>query len=285
MHFPELTPWAITVLSIEGALHLAGIVLLILWWRRSRAPHRSTRAELATLALPASDLLLAAFTVVVGALLLQSAVGGLARTMPTALSPEAWLVAQGCGFQLGLLSGALLGHRLASLGRGHRPPDPAPAPVGIPTAPAVGAGALLFVASLPLLLATSMAWQAILRAAGQSTDQQEMVDLVRNTDSVGLLALIALLAVVLAPVAEELVFRAGLFRYLRTRVHRGVALTAPALLFAALHGNLVAFVPLTVLGVLLALAYEQSGRLLVPIVAHALFNLHTLALVLSGVDL
>ena len=47
----------------------------------------------------------------------------------------------------------------------------------------------------------------------------------------------------------------------------------------------VAFVPLAVFGVLLALAYEQSGRLVVPVVAHALFNLHTLALVLSGVEI
>lgn len=283
MRFPELTPWAITVLSIEGALHLAGIALLTLWWKRSRTPDASNRPEVGALALAPSDLLLAAFTVVVGALLLQSAVGGLARTLPEVLSPEAWLVAQGCGFQLGLLSGALLGHRLATLGR--RGPAVGPPQVGLPTARAVGAGALLFVASLPLLLASSLAWQGVLRAAGLPTDQQEMVDLVRNTDSPGLLTLIALLAVVLAPVAEELVFRAGLFRYLRTRVPRGVALAAPALLFAALHGNLVAFAPLVVLGVLLALAYEQSGRLLVPITAHALFNLHTLALVLSGVDL
>jgi hypothetical protein len=112
-----------------------------------------------------------------------------------------------------------------------------------------------------------------------------MVDPVRNANAPSLLALIAVLAVVLAPVAEELVFRAGLFRYLRTRVPRAVALAAPALLFAALHANLVAFAPLAVFGVLLALAYEQSGRLIVPVIAHALFNLHTLALVLSGVDL
>ncbi len=284
MDLPELTPRVVTVLALEGVLYLAGLVVLITGWRRSRAStSAAVRGEIGTLTLPLSDLLLAAFAVVVGALLLQSAVGGLARALPHALTSDAWLVAQGCGFQLGLLSGALLGHRLTSVNRREAPAPSASAAVS--TRSAIGRGALLFLASLPLVFVAAMAWQAGLHAAGFPTDQQEMVDLVRNADSPALVLLIALLAVVLAPVAEELVFRAGLFRYLRTRVPRSVALTAPSLLFAALHGNAVAFAPLAVLGVLLSLAYERSGRLLVPIVAHALFNLHTLALVLSGVDL
>jgi membrane protease YdiL (CAAX protease family) len=35
--------------------------------------------------------------------------------------------------------------------------------------------------------------------------------------------------------------------------------------------------------VFFALAYEQTGRLRVPIIAHALFNLHTILLVMAGV--
>lgn len=284
MDLPELTPRVVTVLVIEGTLYLAGLVALITWWRRRQAPaSNAVQGEIGTLPLSLSDLLLAAFAVVVGALLLQSAVGGLARALPGTLTPDAWLVAQGCGFQLGLLSGAVLGHRLTTLHRREAPASAARA--ALSTTSAIGRGALLFLASLPLVFVAAMVWQAVLRAAGLPTDQQEMVELVRNADSRGLLLLIALLAVVIAPVAEELVFRAGLFRYLRTRAPRTLALAAPSLLFAALHGNVVAFAPLAVFGVLLSLAYEQSGRLLVPIVAHALFNLHTLALVLSGVDL
>lgn len=284
MDFPELTPRFIAVLTLEIALCLGGVATLIAWGRRQRrAAGGANPADIGTLTLPLSDLLLAAFTIVVGALLLQSAVGGLSLVIPSALSPEAWTVAQGCGFQLGLLSGALLGHRLAVASS--RQPVTGPARSPLSTREALAAGALVFVASVPVLFVSAMTWEAGLRAAGFPTDQQEMVELVRNADAPGLLALIAVLAVVLAPVAEELVFRAGLFRYLRTRVPRAIALVAPALLFAALHANLVAFVPLAVFGVLLSLAYEHSGRLLVPIVAHALFNLHTLALVLSGVDI
>lgn len=284
MDLPEPTPRFLAVLAVEVVLYLGGIASLIAWWKQCRkASGAEARANIGTLNLALSDLLLAAFTIVVGALLLQSAVGALAQVIPAALSPEAWMVAQGCGFQLGLLSGALLGHRLAAVSNRDRVTSPSRSPLS--TTQACAAGALLFLASLPLILTAALAWKAALRAVGLPTDQQDMVDLVRNADAPGLLALIAVLAVALAPVAEELVFRAGLFRYLRTRVPRAVSLVAPALLFAALHANLVAFVPLAVFGVLLALAYEQSGRLVVPVVAHALFNLHTLALVLSGVEI
>ena len=88
---------------------------------------------------------------------------------------------------------------------------------------------------------------------------------------------------IIAPLTEELIFRAGLFRYLRTRVPRWIALLAPATIFAALHSNLVAFVPLLLLGVLFSLAYERTGRISVTIVAHSLFNLHTILLILAGV--
>ncbi|MFA5056810.1 MAG: CPBP family intramembrane glutamic endopeptidase, partial [Opitutaceae bacterium] len=50
-----------------------------------------------------------------------------------------------------------------------------------------------------------------------------------------------------------------------------------------LHANWVSFLPLCVLGVIFAMAYERTGRIAVPMLAHALFNLNTLLLVLSGI--
>jgi hypothetical protein len=91
------------------------------------------------------------------------------------------------------------------------------------------------------------------------------------------------LALVVAPVSEELVFRAGLFRFLRSRAPRWVAFAVSAGLFALLHGNWVSSLPLFVLGLLFAAAYERTGRVAVPMLAHAFFNLNTLLLVLSGV--
>ena len=57
-----------------------------------------------------------------------------------------------------------------------------------------------------------------------------------------------------------------------------------AIVFGALHGNYVAFLPLVAFGVILSLAYERTGSILVPMVAHSLFNLNTILLVIAGVS-
>jgi hypothetical protein len=99
------------------------------------------------------------------------------------------------------------------------------------------------------------------------------------------------LAVVIAPLTEELVFRAGLFRFLRSRAPHWLALGVSAVLFASLHVNwvtlegLTSFVPLVALAVMFSLAYERTGKIGTAIVAHALFNLNTVVLIFSGVGL
>jgi hypothetical protein len=99
------------------------------------------------------------------------------------------------------------------------------------------------------------------------------------------------LALVTAPISEELVFRAGLFRYFRTRMPRSIALIAPALMFAVLHVNwetlegLASVGPLVMLATIFSLAYERTGRIGTSMVAHALFNLNTIMLIFTGVGL
>jgi membrane protease YdiL (CAAX protease family) len=51
-----------------------------------------------------------------------------------------------------------------------------------------------------------------------------------------------------------------------------------------MHGNLVAFGPLFALGLVFAIAYERTGRIAVPIIAHGLFNLNTVVLLLAGIE-
>ncbi|WP_082782749.1 CPBP family intramembrane glutamic endopeptidase [Cephaloticoccus capnophilus] len=143
-----------------------------------------------------------------------------------------------------------------------------------------GLGTLLI--ALPLVAASALAWQSLLRLCGIEIHEQDLVGIFAETDSALILGSMALLAVVSAPITEELVFRAGLFRFLRTRTPRWVALALPALLFAAMHANLASFVPLAVLGIVFALAYERSGTIAVPILAHALFNLNTIVMILAG---
>jgi uncharacterized protein len=152
-------------------------------------------------------------------------------------------------------------------------------------------GGVTFLVSLPVLIATATAWESVLKLCKLPTEKQDLIGMFVNAESPWLLGIMLTLAIVIAPLTEELVFRAGLFRYLRTRVPHWAALTLPALFFATLHVNwntlqgLSSLAPLTVLAVIFSLAYERTGQLGTPIVAHALFNLNTVVLIFSGVDL
>jgi membrane protease YdiL (CAAX protease family) len=78
--------------------------------------------------------------------------------------------------------------------------------------------------------------------------------------------------IVLAPVAEEMLFRGILYPAIKQAGFPRLALWGTAFLFAAIHMNLVTFVPLTVLALGLTLIYERTDNLLAPITAHAMFN-------------
>jgi membrane protease YdiL (CAAX protease family) len=275
----ELTPSMLLAGSLQISLLLAGSVLL---WRVGLRPAARAAAAVTRRAVepnwPVPGFALAGWLALVlggGFLgqimvfeLLPRLVPSLDRTTPFGL-----LLAGG-GFQLGLLAGAWFG--MARLGGG--------APALIPTAARHWrAGLVTMVVALPVLTAVSWPWKLSLEAMGWPTDQQELVDMLVQADSPAFVLLMLVLAVVVAPVTEELIFRGGLFRFLRTRTPRAVALLLPAALFASLHANLAAFLPLMVLGVIFSLAYERTGSLAVPIVAHALFNLNTIVLVLAGI--
>lgn len=102
-------------------------------------------------------------------------------------------------------------------------------------------------------------------------------------ETVGRDVLFALLFTVAAPVAEELLFRGLLFRSLRDGFSakfgskQGIAAGAllSGVIFGGIHvgGGQNAFLPvLMMLGVLLALAYQWSGTLYVPVVIHSINN-------------
>ena len=123
-----------------------------------------------------------------------------------------------------------------------------------------------------------------MRQCGLPDEPQALLAIFDHTKSRLVLAAMVLVAGGLAPVYEEIVFRAGLYRFCRRWLGRNWALALSGAIFGAMHGNLAGFLPLAVLGALLALAYEATGSLRVPIVAHALFNLNTVAVVFAGLQ-
>jgi hypothetical protein len=95
------------------------------------------------------------------------------------------------------------------------------------------------------------------------------------------LVLIFALVCGVVPVAEEIFFRGFLYGTLR---RWGVPLAAAlsALLFAAVHSQIVHFLPIFLLGVIMALLYERTRSLVAPIMVHAVNNVVATLAVLYG---
>lgn len=90
-------------------------------------------------------------------------------------------------------------------------------------------------------------------------------------------------AVVAAPIGEELFFRGFVFNLLRHRWSTKGALWISSAFFAALHGSITNFVPLLVIGLLLAYLYLRTGSLWSSVLMHGTFNLlSTLAALIIG---
>lgn len=96
------------------------------------------------------------------------------------------------------------------------------------------------------------------------------------------LIVLAVGALLLAPLTEEFVFRHMLFRRLLHRAGPTHAYFTSALLFALIHYNPQGLVIYVWLGIVFADAYRRTGRFWVPVGVHFINNVITLAILLSG---
>lgn len=108
--------------------------------------------------------------------------------------------------------------------------------------------------------------------SGPETNPQPIVTfLVENSGWQARLA-VALVAIVAAPVTEELIFRGCLYGLTRQFAGRWAGIFFSSVVFALIHGHLASLPGLLVLSVALTLVYERTGSLWASIGLHALFN-------------
>jgi membrane protease YdiL (CAAX protease family) len=132
-------------------------------------------------------------------------------------------------------------------------------------------GVSLLVCALPLIFAASYLASYFLHS-DPTTDSQEIIQVFERSRSVGQRLPIILLAVAIAPIAEELAFRGYLYGVMRRYFGALPALVFTAVLFAIIHLNVPTLFPLFILSCLFTVSYEATGSLLVPMTMHALFN-------------
>ncbi|MDB4358925.1 CPBP family intramembrane metalloprotease [Verrucomicrobiales bacterium] len=112
-------------------------------------------------------------------------------------------------------------------------------------------------------------------------DQQEAVQMVQSSNSVAYLILTIVTACIAAPLAEEFLFRGYIYGALKQKTGKLFAMVVVGGIFAAVHGNLPALVPLWAFSILLCISYEITKSLWVPIGIHAIFNATNIVMMLT----
>jgi membrane protease YdiL (CAAX protease family) len=141
---------------------------------------------------------------------------------------------------------------------------------------------LLFAALPVVMLTGKLSEYALNGKAHPQNIVQYFLNASEGSDK-GAVYLTMVLGVIVAPAAEETIFRGYIYGVLKRYAGPAAAALINALLFAAMHLNASSLPALFVLALCFTLAYEATGSLLVNIFMHAFFNLSML-LILLGIS-
>jgi membrane protease YdiL (CAAX protease family) len=142
----------------------------------------------------------------------------------------------------------------------------------------------LFTAVVITLLILPVVWLLqylsvlALTQLGWPPEEQVAVALISGAKSWWLRIYLGVFAVVLAPVAEEFIFRGLLYPFVKQLGSPRSAWFGINALFALIHLDAGTLVPLFVLALALTWLYERTDNLLAPIAMHSLFNVANLVL-------
>jgi membrane protease YdiL (CAAX protease family) len=138
---------------------------------------------------------------------------------------------------------------------------------------AAGWGAVLYLAAIPYFAAATLGYRLILHVCRYEVEPQGIVTVFFAPEyPLWLRLYLLVVGVLIAPVAEEILFRGIILPMALRRNGVVYAVAISALLFACIHMHVPALVPLFVMAAAFALGYLYTGSILTPIVMHVLFN-------------
>jgi membrane protease YdiL (CAAX protease family) len=150
----------------------------------------------------------------------------------------------------------------------------------------IGAAFLKLLAVWPLVLATIIVTTTIgrlLQGPSYELPRHQELQVMAEFSSTPLRVLVIAMAVVMAPLLEEMLFRGLLQSVIRSYVNRPwLAIAITSALFALVHADAPHWPALFVLAMGLGYAYERSGSLFQSIFMHAFFNGMVIAASLAG---
>jgi membrane protease YdiL (CAAX protease family) len=123
-----------------------------------------------------------------------------------------------------------------------------------------------FTMALMKLLNLAPESQPVVQTFQETAKEAAGVDLLRHQIIFGICV------VIIAPLAEEILFRGLLYPTIKRMGYPKAALWGSSLLFAVLHANIPSVLPFVLFALVLVFLYEKTGNLLAPITAHCFFN-------------
>ncbi len=145
----------------------------------------------------------------------------------------------------------------------------------------VKTGLKYYLIVLPVIIASGFIVNFVLRVFGIEPEQQNIINNILSENSSGVFAFMIFFGIIVAPIAEELLFRGFMQPALRITYGKLQTVLISGFVFALIHWNAQVFLQIFILGLLLAYLFETTGSLVAPITVHVCHNTATLALLIS----
>ena len=149
----------------------------------------------------------------------------------------------------------------------------------------VKTGVIGYLAVIPLFFGVLLAMSFVTRLVSYEPEPQTVVQIYLKSSSDKHLLFFTLFVALIGPVIEEIFFRGFTYTAFRKRWGPRWAALGSAAVFALLHLNLIAFIPIFILGVFLATLYEKTGSLVPSMTVHMTHNflMVNAALIFKGI--
>lgn len=149
---------------------------------------------------------------------------------------------------------------------------------------AVVMGVLLLLPMLMVINGSAYQLHEWMKGFWPNLDGQDVAEAFRTSNDPAAKALLAVSAVIIAPLVEEIVFRGFIYAVIKRHTDGIYAALCSSLLFATVHLHVGTLIPLALLALFFCYMYERSGSLWMPMVLHGLFNGTSLAVMLLFPD-
>lgn len=129
-----------------------------------------------------------------------------------------------------------------------------------------------YVAAMPVLAASLLLIVWLATVLNYDPPVEPILRLFLEERSVPFLLYATVFATVCGPIMEEIFFRGFMYSALKKKTGVIGAIIASSFIFSILHTNVTGFLPIMILGALLAYLYERTGSLVPSITMHIIHN-------------